>query len=68
MRDLRSEGKTVLLHCVHAHTRTPTVAAVYGALVTGSTTLEALDRVAAVLPSASPRRSFVRELERLSFS
>ena len=66
VRDLRSEGKTVLLHCVHAHTRTPTVAAVYGALVTGSTPIEALDRVEAVLPSASPRRSFVRELERLS--
>lgn len=65
VRDLRAEGKTVLLHCVHAHTRTPTVAAVYGALVTGSTPLEALRRVEAVLPSANPRRSFVRELERM---
>ena len=65
VRELRAEGKTVLLHCVHAHTRTPTVAAVYGALVTGSTPREALDRVVAVLPSASPRRSFVRELEQM---
>jgi ADP-ribosyl-[dinitrogen reductase] hydrolase len=55
----------VLLYCVHAHTRTPVVAAVYGALVTGSSPLEALRRVEAVLPSASPRRSFVRELERM---
>ena len=66
VRDLRSEGKTVLLHCVHAHTRTPTVAAVYGALVTGSTPLEALRRVVAALPSARPRASFVRELEQMS--
>ena len=63
VRDLRSEGKTVLLHCVHAHTRTPVVAALYGALVTGSSTRSALDRVCAVLPSASPRRSFVQALE-----
>ena len=65
VRELRDEGKTVLLHCVHAHSRTPTVAAVYGAMVTGSTPREALDRVVAVLPSAAPRASFVHELERL---
>ena len=65
VRDLRAEGKTVLLHCVHAHTRTPSVAAVYGALVTGSTPREALDRVMAVLPSANPRWSFVRTLEQM---
>jgi len=35
IRQLRSEGKTVLLHCVHAHTRTPVVAALYGTLRTG---------------------------------
>lgn len=66
VRDLRNEGKTVLLHCVHAHTRTPTVAAVYGALITGATPIDALKRVEAVLPNARPRRSFVRELERMS--
>jgi ADP-ribosylglycohydrolase len=65
VRDLRQEGKTVLLHCVHAHTRTPSVAAVYGALLTGSTPRQALDRVVAVLPSASPRGSFVRTLEQM---
>jgi ADP-ribosyl-[dinitrogen reductase] hydrolase len=65
VRELRDEGKTVLLHCVHGRSRTPTVAAVYGAMVTGSTPRAALERVVAVLPSASPRRSFVRELERL---
>ncbi len=66
VRELRAEGKTVLLHCVHAQTRTPTAAAVYGALVTGSTPLQALDRVMRVLPAARPRRSFVRELERMA--
>ena len=62
VRTLRGEGRTVLLHCVHARSRTPVVAAAYGALVTGSTAGEALRRVLAVLPGASPRRSFVREL------
>jgi ADP-ribosyl-[dinitrogen reductase] hydrolase len=65
VRDLRAEGKTVLLHCVHARSRTPTVAAVYGSLVTGSAPTAALERVLRVLPGASPRRAFVRELERL---
>ena len=63
--ELRAEGKTVLLHCVHAHSRTPTVAAVYGSMVTGSTPRTALDRVLEVLPRSFPRPSFVDELERL---
>jgi len=66
VRDLRREGKTVLLHCVYAHTRTPVVAAVYGALITRSTPLEALERVEAVLPSARPRESFVRVLAEMT--
>ena len=67
VRDLRSEGKSVV-HCVHAQTRTPVVAAVYGAMVTGSSAVEALGRVSAVLSGAAPRASFVRELERLVVS
>ncbi len=67
VRDLRVEGKTVLVHCVHAHTRTPLVAAAYGVLVTGSSPRGALERVAAVLPSARPRRSLTAALvERLN--
>lgn len=62
VRDLRAEGRTVLLHCVHAETRTPTVAAAYGALITGTTRAAALHRVLAVLPSARPRRSIVEGL------
>ena len=65
VRELRAQGKTVLLHCVHAHSRTPTVAAVYGAMVTGTSPKAALDRVLAVLPASFPRPSFVEVLERL---
>ena len=64
VRILRSEGKTVLLHCVHAHTRTPVVAAAYGALITGSSGAQALARVVGVLP-ARPRRSIVAALDHL---
>lgn len=62
VRQLRGEGKTVLLHCVHAQTRTPVVAAAYGALVTGGSRRDALDRVLAVLP-AHPRPSIVAGLD-----
>jgi ADP-ribosyl-[dinitrogen reductase] hydrolase len=61
---LRAEGKTVLLHCVHAQTRTPVVAAAYGALVTRSSEREALRRVQAVLASGrSPRESIAAVLK-----
>ena len=63
VRVLRLEGKTVLLHCVHAETRTPLVAAAYGALITGSGASAALTRVLAVLPSARPRASLRAVLE-----
>jgi ADP-ribosyl-[dinitrogen reductase] hydrolase len=56
IRDLRAEGKTVFVHCVHAHTRTPVVAAAYGALITGDSPADALRRVLDVLP-AHPRPS-----------
>ncbi|GAA1276051.1 ADP-ribosylglycohydrolase family protein [Pseudonocardia aurantiaca] len=62
VRDLRAEGKTVLVHCAFAETRTPVVAAAYGALITGSTRETALRRVRAVLPSARPRPSIVARL------
>ncbi|MGI3782940.1 MAG: ADP-ribosylglycohydrolase family protein, partial [Janthinobacterium lividum] len=32
---LRAEGRTVLVHCLQAQSRTPTVAALYGAQITG---------------------------------
>ena len=36
----RAEGKTVLLHCVRAESRTPTVAALNGARVAGISALD----------------------------
>ena len=54
----RAEGKTVLLHCVRAESRTPTVAALYGARVAGVTPVEALEHVRRVLPNAHPNPAF----------
>jgi ADP-ribosyl-[dinitrogen reductase] hydrolase len=59
----REEGKTVLLHCVRAESRTPTVAALYGARVAGKTPVEALEDVRRVLPGASPNPLFLRQLK-----
>ena len=65
VRDLREEGKTVLLHCVAAHSRTPTVAIAY-AMLRGVPLDEAMSRVCAVLPAARPNRGFRDALKRLS--
>ncbi|MET3203953.1 UNVERIFIED_ORG: ADP-ribosylglycohydrolase [Arthrobacter sp. UYEF13] len=58
----RTEGKTVLLHCVRAESRTPTVASLYGAGVAGMSPLEALDDVRQVLPGARPNPLFMQIL------
>ena len=62
---LRAEGKTVLLHCVQAQSRTPAVAALYGARLTGRTPTEALSDISQVLPDAHPNRGLRAALERL---
>ncbi|WP_082049496.1 ADP-ribosylglycohydrolase family protein [Arthrobacter sp. SPG23] len=58
----RAEGKTVLLHCVRAESRTPTVAALYGASVAGVSPMEALEDVRRVLSAARPNELFMRVL------
>ena len=58
----RSEGKTVLLHCVRAESRTPTVAALYGARVAGVTAVEALEDLRLGLPAARPNPLFLELL------
>jgi ADP-ribosyl-[dinitrogen reductase] hydrolase len=63
--ELRDEGRTVLLHCVQAQSRTPAVAALYGARLTGRTPTEALADIAAVLPHAHPNAALQAALERL---
>ena len=57
---LRAEGRTVLLHCAQAQSRTPSVAALYAALYRGVPIGRALAEVKAALPAAEPRR-FLRE-------
>ncbi len=56
--ELRREGKQVYLHCVQAHSRTPFIATLYGAQVSGRPTAWALEDVLAVLPQAQVNRRF----------
>ena len=66
VESLRAEGRSVLIHCVQAHSRTPAVAALYGMRLRGVTADEALADVCAALPGANPNRRFrqvLRELE-----
>jgi hypothetical protein len=61
---LRNAGRTVLLHCVQAQSRTPTVAALYGMRIAGFGADEALAEVLHVLPDANPIDDFRAALAR----
>lgn len=63
---LRAEGHTVLLHCVAAHSRTPTVAALYAQRHLGVSMDEALESVMDALPHPHPNPGFRAALRRLS--
>ncbi len=65
VEQLRREGRTVLIHCVQAQSRTPTVAALYGARLRGTGITAALADVCAVLPNADPIPEFREALRRL---
>jgi len=54
LEQLRHEGRTVLLHCVQAQSRTPSVAA----RKNGVSTTQALDDIHGVLPEADPNPAF----------
>jgi len=60
LEQLRREGRTVLLHCVQAQSRTPTVAALYGARRNNVTTTQAA--IQQVLPGAAPNQAFLEAL------
>jgi len=62
---LRAEGRTVFVHCVQAYSRTPTIAALYGARRQGIDVDEALADVRAVLADSRPNRAFWAALQRL---
>ena len=66
IEQLRTEGRTVLVHCVAAQSRTPTVAALYGARKQVLSGTAALRDVSAVLPDAYPNSNFLRALQNLA--
>jgi ADP-ribosyl-[dinitrogen reductase] hydrolase len=63
---LRAEGRTVLLHCVQAQSRTPAVAARYSARHRGIAISQAFADVQSALPHAHPNATFRAALESLS--
>jgi ADP-ribosyl-[dinitrogen reductase] hydrolase len=66
IEQLRREGRTVLVHCVGAYSRTPTMAALYGARLRSVSIDEALRDVVDVLPGAHPNSAFQKALRRLA--
>jgi protein-tyrosine phosphatase len=68
IEQLRDEGRTVLVHCVAAYSRTPAVGALYGARLRSVDVDEAVRDVTAVLPGASPNHAFRESLRRLQFA
>jgi ADP-ribosylglycohydrolase/protein-tyrosine phosphatase len=62
---LRAEGRTVLVHCVGAYSRTPTVAALYGARLRNISADAALRDIKVALPGADPNPAFRKSLRRL---
>jgi ADP-ribosylglycohydrolase len=65
VEQFRRQGHTVLLHCVGAYSRTPTVGALYGARLRGVDVDEALFDVMTALPGSNPNRAFRKALRRL---
>ena len=65
IEQLRRDSRAVLIHCVQAQSRTPTVAALYGARLRGIGIAEALADVCGVLPDARPIPDFREALRRL---
>ncbi|WP_241977713.1 ADP-ribosylglycohydrolase family protein [Cryobacterium cheniae] len=59
---LRAEGRTVLVHCVQAVSRTPAVGALYAARHRGLPIEQALREVTDVLPHAHPNTAFLQAL------
>ena len=61
----RDDGRTVVLHCVRAESRTPTAATAYLAHRLGISANDALARVKQVLPNAHPNSDFAAALNDL---
>ena len=61
----RAEGRTVLLHCVQAQSRTPAVAALYSARHRGVAISQAFTEVQSALPDAHPNAAFRAAIAKL---
>ena len=65
VEQLRGEGRTVLVHCHGAYSRTPTIGALYGARYLPTDGLAAMNAVVDALPEAAPNGGFWDASERL---
>jgi ADP-ribosyl-[dinitrogen reductase] hydrolase len=66
IEQLRNEGRTVLLHCVACQSRTPTVAALYGARRRDIDGAMALQDITKALPDSWPNNDFRKAIKRLA--
>jgi ADP-ribosyl-[dinitrogen reductase] hydrolase len=64
IEELRAGGHVVLVHCVAAFSRTPTIGAVYAMRRTGVSPGEAIAAMERALPGADPASAFREALER----
>ncbi len=60
VEQLRAEGRTVFVHCVQAHSRTPTIGALYGARKQSVDIDEALGDVVGGAAGCQPELRFPR--------
>jgi ADP-ribosyl-[dinitrogen reductase] hydrolase len=65
IEQLRAENRTVFVHCVQAYSRTPTIAALYGARTGGVGIDQALSDVLEVLAGADPNGELRAALKRM---
>ena len=65
IEQLRNEARTVLVHCVGAYSRTPTMGALYGARLRNVSVDDALRDITEVLPGAYPNGAFREALRRI---
>lgn len=65
VEEFRRQGRTVLVHCVAAYSRTPAVGALYGARLRGVSVDEAITDIHRVLPGADPNHAFRKAMSRL---
>jgi protein-tyrosine phosphatase len=64
IEDLRAGGHVVLVHCVAAYSRTPTIGALYAMRRTGVSPGVAITAMDHALPEADPTDAFRAALER----